>query len=91
VTLAAAIAAEVARRLAARGMSQNQLARAIGIPPTLIHRVVKGTRQLTLNELEAAAAVLRVRPETIIRVARKQLGEAASTDAAGLLDDKPGR
>jgi DNA-binding Xre family transcriptional regulator len=70
VTLAAAIAAEVARRLAARRMSQNQLARAIGVPPTLVHRVVKGSRQLTLNELDAVAVVLEVSPEDLVRFAR---------------------
>jgi transcriptional regulator with XRE-family HTH domain len=70
VSLAAAIAAEISRRLAARGMSQNQLARAIGIPPTLIHRVVKGSRQLTLNELDAVAAVLEVTPDDLVRFAR---------------------
>jgi DNA-binding Xre family transcriptional regulator len=70
VTLAAAIAAEISRRLAVRGMSQNQLGKAIGIPPTLVHRVVKGTRQLTLNELDAVAAVLEVTPEDLVRFAR---------------------
>lgn len=70
MSLAAAVAGEVARRLSARGMSQNQLARAIGIPPTLVHRVVKGSRQLTLNELDAVAAVLEVTPEDLVRFAR---------------------
>jgi addiction module HigA family antidote len=31
------------------GMSQNQLAHAIGVPPNRIHAIVKGTRDITAD------------------------------------------
>lgn len=31
------------------GMSQNQLARAIGVPPNRIHAIVSGTRSITAD------------------------------------------
>lgn len=31
------------------GMSQNQLARAIGVPPNRIHAIVKGARDITAD------------------------------------------
>jgi len=31
------------------GMSQNKLARAIGVPPNRIHAIVKGTRDITAD------------------------------------------
>ena len=31
------------------GMSQNQLAHAIGVPPNRIHAVIKGTRDITAD------------------------------------------
>jgi antitoxin HigA-1 len=31
------------------GMSQNQLARAIGVPPNRVHAIVKGSRDITAD------------------------------------------
>jgi transcriptional regulator with XRE-family HTH domain len=62
VSLATAVAAEVQRRQHAAGMSQTELARAAGIPPTLLHRAVRGTRDLRLDELERLAGAFGVGP-----------------------------
>lgn len=67
--LAAAVAAEVQRRMTARGMSQTALARAAGIPPTLLHRAVKGERVLQLDEVEALARALDVSVEWLLSAA----------------------
>lgn len=67
--LAAAVADEVQRRMTARGMSQNALARAAGMPPTLLHRALQGRRQLQLNELERLAPALGVGVGWLIRSA----------------------
>jgi transcriptional regulator with XRE-family HTH domain len=73
VTLAAAVAREVSRRARARGMSQNALARAADMAPTLLHRAVKGQRNLQLDELDRIARALGVTPEHLIRLARTSL------------------
>lgn len=70
MTLADAVAAEVRRRMDARGMSQNALARAAGMPPTLLHRAMSGERDLTLDELDGIARALRRSPDRLIRDAR---------------------
>lgn len=69
MTLAAAVVDEVTRRRTARGMSQNALAKAAGMPPTLLHRAVKGERQLQLDELERIAPVLGISVEWLLRSA----------------------
>lgn len=69
MTLAAAVADEVQRRRTARGLSQNALARAAGMPPTLLHRVLSGERQLRLDELEQLATALGVSAEWLVRSA----------------------
>jgi transcriptional regulator with XRE-family HTH domain len=66
VSLAAAVADEVRRRMTARDMSQNELARAAGMPPTLLHRAVKHERALQLDEVEALARVLDVSAEWLL-------------------------
>jgi transcriptional regulator with XRE-family HTH domain len=69
VTLAAAVADEVQRRARSRGLSQNALARAAGMPPTLLHRAMQGRRQLQLDELERLAPALGVSAVWLIRAA----------------------
>jgi transcriptional regulator with XRE-family HTH domain len=69
VTLAAAVAGEVQRRMTARGLSQNALARAAGMPPTLLHRSLQGRRQLQLDELERLAPALGVGVVWLLRSA----------------------
>lgn len=71
MTLADAVADEVRRRMTARGMSQNGLAKAAGMPPTLLHRAMLGERPLSIDELAAVAAVLDVKPEHLLRLARE--------------------
>ena len=71
MSLGNAVTDEVRRRMRARRMSQNELARAVGMPATLIHRAMKRQRLLSLDELEQIAGVLGVTPETLIRQARK--------------------
>lgn len=81
MTLAAAVVAEVRRRLTARHMSQTALARAAGIAPTLLHRTMSGERQLTLDEFAAVASALDVAPEYLLRLAIRKpprSGETAS-------------
>jgi transcriptional regulator with XRE-family HTH domain len=69
VTLAAAVADEVQRRMTARGLSQNALARAARMPPTLLHRSLQGRRQLQLDELERLAPALGVGVVWLLRSA----------------------
>jgi transcriptional regulator with XRE-family HTH domain len=69
VTLAAAVAAEVQRRMTARKLSQNALARAAGMPPTLLHRAVNGERDLQLDEVEQLARALGVSVEWLLSAA----------------------
>jgi transcriptional regulator with XRE-family HTH domain len=69
VPLAAAVAEEVRRRMIARGMTQRSLARAAGIPPSLLHRAMQGRRQLQLDELEQLAPALGVTPLWFLRSA----------------------
>jgi plasmid maintenance system antidote protein VapI len=69
VSLAAAVVDEVRRHLTAVGMSQSALARVAGIPPTLVHRTMRGDRGLTLDELEHIARALGTTPELIIALA----------------------
>jgi transcriptional regulator with XRE-family HTH domain len=70
VSLADAVADEVRRRMSARGLSQNALARAAGMPPTLLHRAMSGERALSIDELDALARALEVTPEHLLRLAR---------------------
>lgn len=67
MTLAAAVVDEVRRRLTARNMSQTALARAAGIPPTLLHRTMNAERVFDLDELEAVARALDVTPLYLLR------------------------
>lgn len=70
MTLAAALVDEIRRRMDARGMSQRALARAAGMPPSLLHRAMSGERPLSIDELAALADVLDVTPEYLLRLAR---------------------
>lgn len=69
MTLAEQIAAEVRRRMTARGLSQNELARTVGMPPTLLHRALQGKRALQLDEVERLAPALGVTPLWLLRSA----------------------
>jgi transcriptional regulator with XRE-family HTH domain len=69
VSLAAAVIDELRRRMTARGMSQNELARAAGMPPTLVHRVMARKRTLSLDELDALAAALGSSGRLLVRYA----------------------
>jgi plasmid maintenance system antidote protein VapI len=82
VTLADEVADEVRTRAAARNLSQTALARAAGIPPTLLHRALKHERHLTIDELGAVASALDVTPEHLLRLARQSV-LAMSTPRSG--------
>jgi transcriptional regulator with XRE-family HTH domain len=69
VDLSTAVVDEVRRRLAERNMSQSALARAAGMPPTLVHRAMAGDRRLDLDEFGAIAGALRLTPEYLLRKA----------------------
>lgn len=69
MTLADAVADEVQRRRTARGMSQNALARAAGVPPRSLHRALNGDRALQLDEVERLAPVLDVSVGWLLRSA----------------------
>jgi hypothetical protein len=43
------------------------------MPPTLVHRAIAGDRVLTIDELAAVAAVLDVKPEHLLRLARERI------------------
>ena len=70
MSLATDVVDEVRRRMTAAGLSQNALAKAAGMAPSLLHRAMKGERPLSLDELDAVARVLRVKPEYLVRLAR---------------------
>jgi gp16 family phage-associated protein len=70
VTLAEAVIAEVRRRITARGISRNALARGAGMPATLVHRVINGERTLSLDEADKIAAALGISLEHLLRTAR---------------------
>lgn len=70
MTLADTVTDEVRRRMTARVMSQNALARAAGMSPSLMHRTMLGERHLSIDELDRVAAVLEVTPEYLLRQAR---------------------
>ncbi len=70
MTLADDVADEVRDRLTDRRLSQNALARTAGIPPTMLHRALKGERRLTIDELDAVARALGETPEYLLLVAR---------------------
>lgn len=67
MTLAGDLLEEVRRRMESRGMSQTGLARATGIPATLVHRAMNRERDLTLDELERIAPALGVSVLWLIR------------------------
>ena len=69
MTLAAAVVDEVQRRMTARGLSQTALARAAGMPPTLLHRVINRERDLQLDEVERLAPALGVTVGWLLRSA----------------------
>jgi transcriptional regulator with XRE-family HTH domain len=69
VPLAEDVTEEVRRRMIARGLSQNALARAAGMPPRLLHRVMAGERSLQLDELELLAGALGVGVGWLLRSA----------------------
>jgi len=66
VTLAAAVTAEVRRRMTAHELSQNALAREAGMPPTLLHRAMNNERDLQLDEVERLARPLGVSVEWLL-------------------------
>lgn len=70
MSLAVAVVDEVRRRMNAAGLSQNALAKAADMAPTLLHRAMNGERALSIDELAAVAAVLKVKPEYLLRQAR---------------------
>jgi transcriptional regulator with XRE-family HTH domain len=82
VSLAAAVVDEVRRRMTARGLSQNTLAKQAGMPPTLLHRAMNGERALQLDEVAAIAVVLDVTPEHLVRVARAHTPSGDTTHSA---------
>jgi transcriptional regulator with XRE-family HTH domain len=70
VSLAVAVVDEVRHRMTDRGLSARAIARAADLPPTSVHRALNGERVLSIDELDAVAAVLGVKPETLLRQAR---------------------
>jgi transcriptional regulator with XRE-family HTH domain len=69
VTLADAVADEVERRMLAHGLSQNALARAAGMPPTLLHRALNRERELRLHEIEWLADAFGIDVEWLLSAA----------------------
>ena len=73
MSLAAAVADEVQRRMTAAGLSAREVARRAELPPTLMHRAMRRERDLSIDELAAVATVLRLTPEHLVRVARTRI------------------
>ena len=89
MTLAAAVADEVQRRMTARGLSQKALARAAGMPPSLVHRAMARERDLRLDELERIAPALGVTPLWLIRSALTHVppsGDCSESNSASASD-----
>lgn len=89
MTLADAVADEVRRRMARRGLSAREVARRAGMPATLLHRALAGTRPLQLDELEHVAEVLGVRPEHVVRVAAGRGGRVTRTGERSESNSEP--
>lgn len=88
MSLAAAVVDEVRLRMRRHRLSQNALAKAAGMPPSLLHRAMNGERALSIDELAAVAVVLGVLPESIVRAARERMtgvtpsGERSESNSA---------
>jgi transcriptional regulator with XRE-family HTH domain len=63
------LAARIAAQRKERGLTQRQLADAIGIDPSSMSRVEKGQRAVSVGELVQLAAVLDVRVEDLLEQA----------------------
>lgn len=56
------IAQWLSEQLERKGVSQSALARALGLHPTMINKVINGRRRLTVEEMTAAARFLEAPP-----------------------------
>lgn len=64
--LAAAVAREVNRLLAERGMSVNALAKAAGLPQSTVAKRLAGTGTLDLDDVQAISASLDIDARDLI-------------------------
>jgi transcriptional regulator with XRE-family HTH domain len=76
VSLAAAAVDEVRRRMTDQRLSAREVARRAALPPTSVHRALNGERVLSIDELDAVASVLGVKPEYLLRQARTRIPPA---------------
>lgn len=61
--------ANIRAELARRGMSQRELAVALGVSTTGVHKRLTGVTPIDVNELALIARLLDVDPATLMRVA----------------------
>ena len=59
VTFASQVAANIRAEMARYGISQTQMAAALGVPQSVVSDRSRGRTPWTLNEVEAVARVLR--------------------------------
>ena len=69
--LARAVAAEIERLMAERGVSGNALSKATGIPQTSISRKLNGPAAFDLNDLVAISHALGVDIRDLLEWARR--------------------
>lgn len=66
-TLVATVAANVRAESARRGVSQSDLAQALGVNQSTISHRWRGIREWSLSEIEAVAHYLRTTTSTLLR------------------------
>lgn len=71
--LTAAIAAELRAEKAARGMSNDDIARASGVSKVAVQRYLRPTRAITVTTLEALCGAVGVDTVELVRRARSRM------------------
>ena len=69
--LARAVSAEIRRVLEERGMSGNQLAKAVGMDQSTVARKLRGAHAFTLNELDSVCSVLGIKVSDLMEWAQR--------------------
>lgn len=69
LTRTAAVGANVRAELARRSLTQDDLARHLGLPQPAVSRRIRGVTAWTVDELVAAAEFFAVEPVVLLAVA----------------------
>lgn len=64
----AQVGANIKKRLDTKGMSQTQLADALGISKQVMNKIIKGSKAINVNELARIAEILSVSTDDLLVV-----------------------